>query len=55
MVAEQGGTVEHKNHHQIARDDEHCKEEDDSDFQQAGVEDLRIANVQKAEGHGALV
>lgn len=47
--------MKHKDDNQVTGDDEHSEKEDDNDFQQARVEDLRVTNVQKAEGHGALV
>lgn len=47
--------MKHKDDDQVSRDDEHSEKEDDNDFQQARVEDLRVTNVQQAEGHSALV
>jgi len=47
--------VENKYNHQVPRDDEHCQEKNNSYFQQAGVKDLRVANVQQAEGFCAIV
>lgn len=47
--------MEHKYNHQVPRDDEHCQEENNSYFQQAGVKDLGVANVQQAEGFCAMV
>lgn len=47
--------MENKYNHQVPRDDEHCQEENNSYFQKAGVKDLRVANVQQAEGFCAIV
>lgn len=55
MMAEQWGTMEHKDNHQVPRDDEHCQEENYRYFQQAGVEVLGVADVQQAEGFCAMV
>lgn len=43
VLAKQRGTVEHKNHNQVARYNENCEEEYDRDFKEAGGENLRIA------------
>lgn len=47
--------MKHKDNHQVSGDDEHCQEENNSYFQQAGAEVLRVANVQQAEGFCAMV
>lgn len=47
--------MKHKDDNQVTGDNEHGEKEDDNDFQQARVEGLRVANVQQAEGHSALV
>lgn len=47
--------MKHKDDDQVTGDNEHGEKEDDDDFQQACVEDLRVTNVQQAEGHSALV
>lgn len=50
VLAKQGGTVKHKNHHQVTRDNENSEEKYDRDFKEAGGENLRIAHLKQAEG-----
>lgn len=52
VLAKQGGTVKHKNYHQVARNNENSEKENDRDFKEAGGENLRIAYLKQAEGSG---
>lgn len=50
VLAKQGCTVKHKNHHQVPGNNEDSEEEYDGDFKEAGGEDLGIAYLEQAEG-----